>query len=85
MDDAVKSNVIDFMEKLRFNGINAEMYLEKTKLGKQFKYANDKGIPIVVVIGSEEVSKGKFQMKFMESGQQQELEPAYIINALKRL
>ena len=85
MDDAVKSNVIDFMEKLRFNGINAEMYLEKTKLGKQFKYANDKGIPIVVVIGSEEVSKGKFQMKFMESGQQQELEPAYIIKALKRL
>lgn len=83
MDTAVKENVIDFMEKLRFNGINAEMYLEDTKLGKQFKYANDKGIPYVVVIGSQEVEKGEFQLKFMESGRQQELAPAYIINALK--
>jgi len=85
MDSEVKEQVIDFMEKLRFNNINAEMYLETSKIGKQFKYANDKGIPIVVVIGSEELKAGKFQMKFMESGKQQELEPAYIINALKRL
>ena len=83
MDESVKDHVIDFMEKLRFNHINAEMYLEPVKLGKQFKYANDKQIPYVVVIGPEEVEKGEFQLKFMESGKQQSLPPAYIINALK--
>ena len=83
MDEAVKPKVVDFMEKLRFNHIASEMYLEPTKLGKQFKYANDKGIPYVVVIGPEEIEKGEFQLKFMDSGEQQSLAPAYIINALK--
>ena len=83
MDEKVKEHVIDFMEKLRFNHINAEMYLEPIKLGKQFKYANDKGIPYVIVIGPEEIDKGEYQLKFMESGKQQSLPPAYIINALK--
>lgn len=83
MDKSVKAHVIDFMEKLRFNGVNAELYLEPVKLGKQFKYANDKGIPYVIVIGEQEIEQGEYQLKFMESGKQQSLPPAYIINALK--
>jgi len=83
MNTEVKGKVVDFMEKLRANGIASEMYLEPAKLGKQFKYANDKGIPHVVVIGPEEIEKGEYQVKFMKSGQQQSLPPAYIINALK--
>lgn len=83
MDETVKDHCIDFLEKLRFNGVNAEMYLEPVKLGKQFKYANDKGIPYVIVIGQNEIDSGEFQFKFMESGKQQTLPPAYIINALK--
>ncbi len=85
MEKAYESAVIDFVEKLRFNNINAEMYLEPFKLKKQFKYANDKGIPAVVTIGSRELESGKFSVKWMEGGQQQELEPAILINALKRL
>lgn len=83
MSESVKEKVIDFMEKLRFNQIPSEMYLSTDKLGKQFKYANDKGIPFVIVIGEEEIEKGEFQLKFMDSGKQQVMAPAYIINALK--
>ncbi len=83
MDEEVKFNVMDFVEKLRYNGIPTEMYLDHQKLGKQFKYANDKGIPHVVIIGPEEIEKGEYQVKFMATGRQQSLAPAYIINALK--
>lgn len=83
MDETLKHYVLDFVEKLRYNGISTEMYMDPSKLAKQFKYANDKGIPHVVVIGQEEIDSGKFQVKFMKSGQQQSLEPAYIINALR--
>lgn len=83
LDDQLRPKLVDFLEKLRFNHVNAELYLAPAKLAKQLKYANDKGIPYVVVIGEEEVNKGEYQLKFMESGKQQYLAPAYIINALK--
>jgi len=83
MTEEVKPKVIDFLEKLRHNGIPAEMYLEPVKLGKQFKYANEKGIPHVVIIGPEEIEKGEYVVKFMKSGNQQSMPPAYLINALK--
>ncbi len=83
MSEDLKDKVVDFAEKLRFNGITTEMYLEPVKLGKQFKYANDKGIPHVVIIGQDEIERGEYQVKFMKSGNQQSMPPAYIINALK--
>lgn len=83
MDESLKGKVIDFVEKLRFNGIPSELYLEVTKLGKQFKYADNKKIPHVVIIGQDEVEKGEYQVKFMKSGNQQSMPPALIINALK--
>ncbi len=78
-----QQHAIDFVEKLRYNGVQTELYLEPKKISKQIKYANDKGIPHVVIIGPEEVKSGEYQVKFMKSGNQQSLAPAYIINALR--
>jgi len=82
-DKDMLTPALDFVEKLRFNGIKSEIYLDQAKIKKQFKYANDKGIPLVVTIGEREMETGKFQLKDMTTGAQQALEPAYIINALK--
>ncbi|MBP9719428.1 MAG: histidine--tRNA ligase [Candidatus Levybacteria bacterium] len=56
---------------LRAKNINTELYLEKdAKMEKQLKYANQKGIPYVVIIGPEEAEKNVVKMKDMNTGEQ---------------
>lgn len=57
-------------DQLRDSGINAEVYPETAKLGKQFTYADKKGIPYVVLIGENELATGMISVKDMKSGEQ---------------
>lgn len=56
--------------KLRSAGINTEMYLKDDKLKKQFSYANNKGIPLVIIVGPDEQEKGRVGLKDMRKGAQ---------------
>lgn len=56
--------------QLRNNGVSVEIYPELDKLGKQFKLANQKNIPFVLVIGESEAAENKAQLKDMKSGEQ---------------
>jgi histidyl-tRNA synthetase len=58
------------LRQLRDAGINAEIYPENAKMKKQFKYADDKQIPYVAVIGEEEMNKQVVSLKHMLSGEQ---------------
>ncbi len=61
------------MSTLRDNDIAAEIYPEAAKMKKQMEYANRRGIPYVVIIGSEELSEGIATVKNMRTGEQQKL------------
>jgi histidyl-tRNA synthetase len=74
---------INIMNKLREKGIHSEVYLEKTKFGKKLTYANNAGIPYVIIIGEEEIKSGLLTFKNMESGQQEKINVDDIINKLK--
>lgn len=56
------------MMQLRAKKIACEMYPEKSKFDKQFKYAEKKGIPNVVIIGTEEVTKKECSVKTLTTG-----------------
>lgn len=56
---------------LRDRGLRADLYPEAAKLQKQFKYADKRGAPYVVLIGEEELAQGTFVVKNMEQGSQQ--------------
>ncbi|MDH5532915.1 MAG: histidine--tRNA ligase [Candidatus Pacebacteria bacterium] len=58
---------------LRKQGIATEVYPAIDKLGKQFKYANSKNIPFVIIIGENEFEQGesKVVVKDMTSGNQE--------------
>lgn len=59
---------------LRSKQINTEIYLDKnTKLDKQLKYADKKGIQYVIIIGPEEISKKNVVLKDMKTGKQMTL------------
>ena len=57
--------------RLRSRGIRADLYPSDAKVGKQFKYADKRGVPFVVLIGDEELRKGEFTVRDMRGGGQQ--------------
>lgn len=76
-------HILPILRKIRQAGINAEIYPEAAKMKKQFKYADDKKIPFVGVIGTEEIQKNVIAMKNMSSGEQELLTLEQVIEKLK--
>ncbi|HBR52736.1 MAG TPA: histidine--tRNA ligase, partial [Flavobacteriaceae bacterium] len=57
---------------LRAAGINAELYPDATKMGKQMGYADKRDIPYVVLAGESEMVDGTYTLKNMKSGEQEQ-------------
>jgi len=57
-------------KEFRENNISTEVYPSSAKMKKQMKYANDKNIPFVVLIGSDELESGDISYKNMTTGEQ---------------
>lgn len=70
--------------KLRQAGISTEVYPAPDKIGKQFKLADQKGIPFVIIIGEEERSKDVVMVKNMKTGEQQQLSLSEAITLIAR-
>lgn len=67
---------------LRQNNINTLYYPTSDKLGKQFKYASEKNIPYVAVIGPDEVQNNQVTIKNMTTGEQKTINQSEIISSL---
>jgi histidyl-tRNA synthetase len=61
------------MQQLRANGISAELYHEKAKFDKQFKYAEKKNIAYAIFMGADEISSNTALVKNLETGVQEKL------------
>lgn len=59
---------MDIYKKIQESGKKVEIYFEDDKLKKKLNYANKIGIKKVILIGEEEVLKGKIKIKDMVSG-----------------
>lgn len=57
--------------KLRSAGIKADVYPSSAKMQKQMKYANNRKVPFVVLIGEQELANNSFVVKNMEKGNQE--------------
>jgi histidyl-tRNA synthetase len=68
--DSLKES-LDVARTLRDSGVPTLLYPDVVPLGKQFKYADRKGIQWVVVVGPDEVQAKKVQMKNMKTGKQE--------------
>jgi len=64
---------------LRSAGLSADLVLQPTKLGKQFKHANAIGARWVVTIGPDEAAAGTWALKHLETGDKVVLPPAEAI------
>ncbi|MEL6357871.1 MAG: histidine--tRNA ligase [Bacteroidota bacterium] len=57
--------------QLRSAGVNTDLYPTAAKLGKMMKYADQRGVPKVIIIGSDEAASGVYSIKDMQSGEQE--------------
>jgi histidyl-tRNA synthetase len=61
-EDTLKES-LNLVSNLRDNNISTLLYPDADKIGKQFKYASEKFIPFVALIGSNEAIKNEIRTK----------------------
>lgn len=72
-----------FVQTLRESGISAEGDHNNKSFKAQFKYAGKLNVPYVVIIGETEAQSGKYTLKDMANGTQNEYSGEEIINILR--
>jgi histidyl-tRNA synthetase len=70
------------MHEVRANGIDCEIYPTSAKIQKQMKYANDRKVQYVALIGEQEMNEELVLLKNMESGDQVEMSIDEVIHKL---
>ncbi|WP_339627496.1 histidine--tRNA ligase [uncultured Maribacter sp.] len=61
---------LKLVTELRKRGVMSDLYPSDVKIQKQFKYANNRKVPYVILLGAEELENNSFVVKYMESGDQ---------------
>ena len=73
---------LPYLQQLRRNGINAEIYPDSAKIQKQMKYADQRGIPVVVMAGEDEMNNKTFTVKWMKEGRQENVSAEELLNKI---
>jgi histidyl-tRNA synthetase len=81
-DAASRQVALPLLAELRAASIPAELYPDASKLQKQFKYADAKGIPLVVILGPDELAQGVAKVKILQSGEEKTLPLNEVVAAL---
>lgn len=77
------SNSLKVTTYLRQNNINTELWLDaNTKLEKQLKYADQKGIPFVIIIGEEEAKANTVTLKNLKTREQKTISLEELLTTL---
>ncbi len=67
------------MQQLRQKGICCELYHESAKFDRQFKYAEKKNIPFVIILGDKELKESTCNIKNLTTGIQQTISTADLL------
>lgn len=81
-DSDAEAYALPILANLRNAGIAAELYPSSAKLKKQMAYADNKNIPFVLLIGTEEMQSGLLTLKNMKTGEQQKRTAEQLLDAL---
>ena len=68
--DVEAAYILPIIAKLRLAGIPCELYPDTAKMKKQMQFANDRNIPLVAIVGSDEMAQNKVMVKNMVTGEQ---------------
>jgi histidyl-tRNA synthetase len=71
LGEAESRKALELMQVLREAGYACELFHENLKMDKQFKYAEKKNIPYVVIIGDQELASNICTVKHLSTGKQE--------------
>lgn len=63
---------LKLVNKLRSAGVKSDLYPSNAKMQKQMKYAHNRNVPYVILIGEQELAANSFVVKDMVQGGQKE-------------
>jgi histidyl-tRNA synthetase len=78
-----QAHCLKLVKAARDAGIDCEIYPSSAKMQKQMKYANDRGVQFVALVGDGEMNTNTIQLKNMESGEQLAVSLSELIERLK--
>lgn len=84
-DENLAKKSINITTQLRKAGIATVLYPDIARLDKQLKYANNKEIPFVVIIGPEEAAKNQITLKNMKTGEQIKVKNKELLKKIKEI
>ena len=83
-NDELTKESLSLTTSLRDSGINTEVYLDpEAKLDKQLKYADNKQIPYVVILGPEEVKEDLVTLRDLSTGEQKKIKTSELVKTLR--
>lgn len=71
LGEAESTASFKLLQQLREKGVRSELYHETAKFDKQFKYAEKKNIPFIIIIGEKELKEKTCNIKNIITGKQQ--------------
>lgn len=83
LGDGALAPAAQLARELRQQGISAEIGYEPVKLKKSLGIANKLRARFAIIVGEGELATGRYQVKDMTTGQQEEIEPGRISTYLK--
>mgnify|MGYP003351008089 CR=1 FL=1 len=85
MDEATTPETLKLCTDLRKAGISVELYPNVDKLGKQFQYAEKRGVKVAAFLGQKEKDAGKVAVKAMATKTQVEVDAANVVAEVQKL
>ncbi len=85
IDKDLNSQYLNMVTNLRASGLDTELYYEPAKLDKQFKYAEARNIQVAVILGPDEVKKGKVNLKDLRKKEQVTVDLDDLISGIKSM
>jgi histidyl-tRNA synthetase len=80
LGEAESKKSFELLQQLRQQGVRGELYHENAKFDKQFKYAEKKNIPFIVILGEKELATNSCNLKELATGIQQTLSFTDLLN-----
>jgi len=83
VNEDVVLKAIEITQSLRKAGLSVIVDLMGRRLGKQFEYADKKGVPTVVVVGEKDLAEASVTVRDMKTGDQEKVKVDELQSRLK--
>lgn len=84
-DDELMAESLKLATLLRQGGLRTEVYFRPARLSTQIKYADTKGIPYAVILGSDELEAGTVAIRQLASRVQQTVPREELVARIRQL